>query len=133
MELSESVFNTKKVVLSYVVIELLPNNVMRFEFTRDLNVNMQLTLEMMDICKKISGGKLYLSLKIIKHKFKIDDDVANLFAGDVRKDMMKAEAVVLNSAVLKIFANFYLRVKKPVITTKFFDKEEDAVTWLLTH
>lgn len=125
--------NQNKVVLDYVVIELLDNNIMRFEFTKDIFITMELTLEMIDVCKKLCPDRLYKSLKIIHHKFKIDKEVIDLFAGDSRKEIMSVEAVVLTTPALRIFANFYLRVKKPVIKTKFFDSEKEAVAWLLNN
>jgi hypothetical protein len=122
-----------KAVLDYVVIEFKDNDIMRFEFTKDLVVTMDLTMEMIDVCKKLCPDRLYRSLKIINHKFKIENEVVTLFASDIRKGMMSVEAVVLTTPALRIFANFYLRVKKPVIKTKFFDTEQDAVAWLLQH
>jgi len=133
MKCPESIYAAKKIILPYVVIELFSNNIMRFEFTRNLNVNMAPTLERMEVCKKLSSDKLYLSLKIIKHTFKIDDDVTDFFASNVRKGMMTAETVFISSATLKMFANFYFRVKKPLTPGRVFETESEALNWLLTN
>lgn len=42
-----------------------------------------------------------------------------------------AEAYVLVSLNQRLLANFYLRINKPSRPTKFFENEEDALTWLL--
>ncbi len=122
-----------KVILNYVIIELMDNNIIRFEFTKDIVVTMPSIMEIMDICKKLCPDKPYRSLKVIKHKLKIENDAVTFFASDVRKETVIVEAVVLNNAALRIFANFYLKVKKPVIKIKLFDTEQAAVTWLMQH
>jgi len=59
--------------------------------------------------------------------------VADYLASDARIKMLRAEAIVLNASTLKIFYNFYLRIKKPIITMKAFNSEDMAVEWLLTQ
>ena len=41
-----------------------------------------------------------------------------------------AEAYVFSSLSHKILANFYIKINKPPVTTKFFNEEEEAVKWL---
>ena len=124
---------SSKAVLPYLVIEFLENDIMRFEFTKNVFVTMDMALEMTEVCKKLSQGKVYLSLKIIAYQLKIQDAVADYLASDARIKMLRAEAIVLNASTLKIFYNFYLRIKKPVITMKAFNSEDMAVEWLLTQ
>jgi hypothetical protein len=40
------------------------------------------------------------------------------------------EAVVVNSTTLKFLGNLYMKVKKPKIPTKVFEREKDALLWL---
>lgn len=41
-----------------------------------------------------------------------------------------AEAYVFSSLSHKILANFYIKINKPPVTTKFFNEEKEAVEWL---
>ncbi len=41
-----------------------------------------------------------------------------------------AEAFVIKSLAHKLLANFYLKVNKPSVPTKFFGKKKDAENWL---
>jgi hypothetical protein len=123
--------NKNKVILDFVIIEYGDNNIMRFEFTRDVVITMDLTMQMFDVCKTLCPDKLYKSLKIVTHKFKLENDVLDFFASEYRKSIITEDAIVLASPALRIFGNFYLRIKKPVLKTKIFDTEKEAVTWLL--
>ncbi len=44
--------------------------------------------------------------------------------------LSKAEAYVINSIAQKILANFYLRIYKPPVPTRFFDSKVKAEEWL---
>jgi hypothetical protein len=42
----------------------------------------------------------------------------------------KAEAFLLRSLAQKILINFYIKFDKPLVPTKVFTKEEEAIKWL---
>jgi hypothetical protein len=41
-----------------------------------------------------------------------------------------AEAYIYSSLAHKILANFYIKINKPPVPTKFFTNEKEAVAWL---
>lgn len=130
--LKVEIINGKKAVrLPYMDIVALDNEIARFELTKDIFLSMEMAMEMVEACTHLYEGKLYRSLKIVRHKMQISDEVLAYLASDARKSLIKAEAVVVNSSTLKFFGNFYLKIKRPVIKTKIFDDESDAVKWLL--
>lgn len=43
-----------------------------------------------------------------------------------------AEAYIFSSLAHKIVANFYIKINRPPVTTKFFTNEVEAVAWLKT-
>ena len=47
-----------------------------------------------------------------------------------RKTGSLADAMMVKRLAEKILGNFYIRVNNPVIPTKIFIKEEDAIDWL---
>ena len=87
-------------------------------------------MEMLNICKNLFPDRAYKSLKIVHYKMTIDKDVMDFLASDARIGLIDLEAVVVNSATLKFLGNFYLKIKKPVIKTRIFDNETDAMNWL---
>ncbi len=123
--------STNKIILDFVIIEYINNEIMRFEFTRDILVTMDLKNQMFETCKELCPSNLYKSLKVIDYKFKLETDVIDFFASNKRKENVIVDAIVLSSPALRILGNFYLKIKKPVIKTKIFDTEKEATTWLL--
>ena len=43
-----------------------------------------------------------------------------------------ADSFVIHSLAQKILANFYLKISKPVLPTKVFNKPDEAEAWLQT-
>lgn len=46
--------------------------------------------------------------------------------------LTKAVALVVNSPAIKVITNFYLLVNKPLVPTKVFINEEEAISYLKT-
>ena len=127
---SNSDNQNNKVVLPYVIIELLDRGIVRFEVTKDFFLDMEKAMEMVEICKKLYHNKIYKSLKIVPYKMQIQDEVLKYLSSDARKNLISMEAVVVDTATLKFLGNFYLRIRKPVIKTKIFNNENEAMAWL---
>jgi hypothetical protein len=120
----------QKIVLPYMVIESIEADIVKFTLTKDTIINMEKSLEMFEICKRLFPDRAYKSLKIVHHQMKIEKDVMDFLASDQRKGLISMEAVVVNSSALKFLGNFYLKIKKPVIKTRIFDSEAEATQWL---
>ena len=122
--------SAQKVVLPYMEIEAIASDIVKFTLTKDTIINMEKSLEMFEICKKLFPDRAYKSLKIVHHQMKIEKDVMDFLASDQRRGLISMEAVVVNSSALKFLGNFYLKIKKPVIKTRIFDSEAEAMQWL---
>lgn len=44
----------------------------------------------------------------------------------------QAVAILIDGLALKLLANFYLKVFKPIVKTRVFESEESAIKWLNT-
>lgn len=62
----------------------------------------------------------------------ITHDAMKYGATEEATQLSLAEAYVIHSLAQKILANFYLRIYKPPVPTKFFDDRVAAETWLRT-
>lgn len=59
-------------------------------------------------------------------------DEARKLAAERRKlNLIKAEAIVINSLPIRLMANFFIRFNKPVQKIKLFSNEATAADWLL--
>lgn len=86
--------------------------------------------ELVSAAKDIGDGKKFLNL-IIVGKNTLPDDQSRIASSSEKGSIYKvADAFVINSLAQRIVANFYLKINKPFVPTKFFNNEEDAVVWL---
>lgn len=86
--------------------------------------------ELVSAAKNIGDGKKFLNL-IIVGKNTLPDDQSRIASSSKKGSIYKAaDAFVINSLAQRIVANFYLKINKPFVPTKFFNNEEDAVVWL---
>jgi hypothetical protein len=83
--------------------------------------------------KKINGGIRRPLLVIAAPYANIDSDAREFAASVESTKHSAAEAFVINSLGHRIIANFYLKVNKPGVPTRFFSDVADAVKWLQTY
>ncbi|HYG37372.1 MAG TPA: hypothetical protein VD908_02080 [Cytophagales bacterium] len=80
--------------------------------------------------EKISEGKSYPILadgRGVKYWTKAARDFQN---GEKNCRLMKAGAGIIPGPIIGIIANFYLKIQKPIIPTRFFTSVEDGLKWL---
>jgi hypothetical protein len=59
-----------------------------------------------------------------------DPETRAFMVSEKRLSLTKADAMVLTSLPQRILGDFYLKINKPPISTKFFGNKEDAIVWL---
>jgi hypothetical protein len=81
----------------------------------------------LELCGNVPAPNLFLM-----RKFSIPDHEARAYASTKESALYRsAEALVIYSLAQKLVANFYLRFNKPIVPTRFFQDEEEAIKWLL--
>lgn len=86
--------------------------------------------ELMAAAKTIGNGKKFLNLIIVGKNTLADHDSRIASCSKEGALYKLADAFVISSLAQKIIANFYMKVNKPYVPTRFFSNEEDAVNWL---
>ncbi len=79
--------------------------------------------------KKIIGEKKVCLLSDNTDSPPVNKEMRD-FAAEVIPEIVKAIAVLSNSAVGKMAANLFFSLKKQAYPVKFFDQEEEAKQWL---
>jgi len=82
---------------------------------------------------KISDGKRLPLLVVADQYSDIESDAREFMASFEATQFSSAEAYVLRSLGHKILGNFYLKVNKPGVPTRFFNEKTEALQWLLTY
>lgn len=72
-------------------------------------------------------------LHIVGDYVTVDKDARDYASSEEGLKFSKAEAFVINSLPHKILANFYMKMQKPSVPTKFFRTKQEAEEWLLQY
>lgn len=62
----------------------------------------------------------------------MDREARRFFAGPECAKAESAAALVIGSPITKAIGNFFLGLNKPIIPTRLFTNEADAIVWLKT-
>lgn len=87
------------------------------------------TKETVEEFKKIIGDKKVCMLIDVTHSTGTTRETRNLAAEEFPK-FTKAIAMISNSALGKMFANIFFKLKKQPYPTKMFNDENEAREWL---
>lgn len=74
-------------------------------------------------------GTAYPSLFDVRKVRDISKEARDYMAED-GNDLVKASAIVLDSPMLRMMANFFIKVSKPKNPTRVFTDEASAIEWL---
>jgi hypothetical protein len=80
----------------------------------------------------IGKGAKYPVLIVVHEYNSISKDASEYAASEIAGRYTIANAVVVQSAAVRIATNFFIKIFKPVRPTKMFSDEEKAVSWLRT-
>lgn len=110
------------------------NDIICFDSTADEIYDDQDLILMLDIMEKASSDSPFLLLmNSNEFEFLMTKEARNLFnTYDKAIQLIKAEAVVINSTSTKILYNLLTKIHKPKFPFKAFTEEQKAREWLST-
>lgn len=94
----------------------------------DLKITKHLVKKRLEHSKGISYPCLF-DITQIKQSTKESRD----YLANEGNELVTASALLVNSAVIKMAANFYISVNKPVKPTRLFVEKEAALEWLAQY
>lgn len=111
-------------------VYLREDNILQINIKKDEEFVLSDTLEVINAAKEIGGGKKFKNLIIVGHNTLADNEARKLSTSHEGSLYKLADAFVISSMAQAIVANFYMKINKPVVPTKFFKTEKDALSWL---
>jgi hypothetical protein len=108
-----------------------PDALAKVIFTSKVLLTLELLEEMQKQLEALTLNDSYRLLTNMSNKITPTKEAYDFYADKQRAKYITQEAFVVSSAALKIAANFYLRVKKPIIITKVFETQHEAESWLM--
>ena len=76
-----------------------------------------------------AGGQSYPSLFDITHIKHSTKEARDYFANEGNEGVV-ASAIIVSSPMLKMAANFYIKVNQPKNPTRMFTNRDEAIKWL---
>jgi len=86
--------------------------------------------ENFDACVKASKGKkrpLFVDIRQIKS---VDRESRQYTAGEATAKFTYRVAILFGSPLSKFFGNLFLKLNNPLLPTKLFSSEDEAIEWL---
>lgn len=106
-------------------------NLAKVLFTKKVMLSLDVLNDMQEKLNTLVRAEKFVLLTNMGNKVSPTREAYDFYANEQRAIRIVREAFVLDSAALKIAANFYFKVKRPIIPSKVFEHEEAARNWLL--
>ena len=116
--------------LVHTKVELRDDGIIQFFYGDSINYTMKETEELENVVSKITKGVVHKSLRVAGKFSNIDIEVMKYLSRGRSTLFTLADSFVLHSMPQKLLANFYLKINKPVLPTKFFTQTTEAEQWL---
>jgi hypothetical protein len=98
----------------------------------DVRYEVEDLFEMHAASSRLVSKQRMPTLFMVGKNTSISQDAMKYGATEEATALSAAEAYVIQSIPQKILANFYLRIHKPPVPTRFFDDRKEAEAWLRT-
>ena len=119
-----------KIDLTFGFIAIRNDGILHTHLDLDMEVSIENTLLVNKKAHELTKGKAYPNLFTATNFMLPDLETRAFMVTEKRLSLTNADAMVLNSLPQRILANFYHKINKPPIPTKFFNNKNDAIQWL---
>lgn len=101
-------------------------------FKKDAEIELNHVIANKEAREKLQQGKKMLILGDIRKVWHVSKAAQDYLASKEVTDLNIAMAILTNSLMTVLLANFFIKFKKPATPTKMFKNEAKAVKWLLS-
>jgi hypothetical protein len=121
---------TSRTIPGKATLEIEEGNILRIRMLPNSNIDIDAAKAIVQAAKELSGTTKHANLLDIREMVFISREARAYFASQERKNVV-AIAILMNSIFHNVLANLYFKFNKPRILTKEFDKEVDALDWMM--
>lgn len=108
----------------------LENGIIIAIYKPDLKIDIEIAKATVNARKVVSNGKVMPGLADIRNLKSVTDEARDWLGTKEPNELLSACAVLTNTPIQNLLANFYLRFSNPPIPTKLFTNKEKAIRWL---
>ncbi len=108
------------------------DGIIRLTWIPNAEITLAAAKESVAVVETLSQGKVR-PLLFVMRSIKSMDREARAYYVSLEMKAANAIALLADSAVSQVIANFFLRINKPTIPTQMFTSETEALKWLKTN
>lgn len=106
------------------------DGIVRIIFVPGAEVTLRDAREIMDAYHKLRKGRRLPLLVDTRRMRSNSREARHLFAGEEAQGSATAAAIIVDTPVTRVLANFYLGLSKPRLPSRLFSSEDEALAWL---
>lgn len=118
------------VEMSTLIIRLGDDGIVRVNVKPNAQISLQDAQISIRAIRELCGGKCTPVLVDMRGLAGIDREARLYFAGEETAKVESAAALIIESPLSKAIGNFFLGLNKPIIPTRLFTGEAEALAWL---
>lgn len=122
----------KKIDLGHSVVYLRDDGIIQVNFGALTELDVKEAKQIVAATGKLTKGKKALILNVAGKLTTATKDARDYAATEEGSIYTIADAYVIRSLAQKLIANFYINFHKPLVPTRVFTTESEAVDWLNT-
>lgn len=106
---------------------------LKIKMLRDKIVDAEDALDNMLVIKNLSAGKKMLKLVDARGNWSMTTEARKVSKKNFSPETTLARAYIVDSFLTKVMFNFLRSFAEKKVPEEFFNHEEEAITWLLSH
>lgn len=119
-------------ILSHTALFLREDGILEIILSNYLTYDVNHLSDILVAIKELSKGKKIPLLHIAGDQTSVTPEAREYMSAPESLMYSLAEAYVIHTLAQRILANFYLKISKPKVPTRFFNDEKKAAEWLLS-
>ena len=112
------------------LIWLEDDGIVRVKVKPNIEISLQDAQVAIRAVSEVCGGKRCPALVDMRGLVGMDRGARLYFAGVETAKVESAAALIIESPLSKAIGNFFMGLNKPIIPTRLFTSEEEAIAWL---
>ncbi|MCP4520849.1 MAG: hypothetical protein GY827_04015 [Cytophagales bacterium] len=112
----------------YVDLEI--KNGILYGTYKNVEIDLEVAKEVVTTRLQFQQGETYPTIVFGDNILNANKEARDYFV-QKGEEGLSAAAMVVTGVITKMLVNFYLKVSKPNIPTKFFNTEEEALEWII--
>jgi hypothetical protein len=112
------------------IIWLADDGILRVKVKPNIQITLRDAQVAMRAISDVCGGKRRPALVDMTGLVAMDREARLVFAGEETAKVESAAALIIDSLLSRAIGNFFMGLNKPIIPTRLFTSEAEALAWL---